>query len=233
MSNKYRYDHQTRKNRKRHVFIVTCLSFLVVAIFAIVILTLINKTTKKIQSVSGPNETVGSIAENPLSNTTVITEPYYTFNLPELWKQTKSVSDSTENSITWQSFVKGATARYLTIYSDPIPATYPVNLELPVEAHGDKLSFGTLSGNCAGFTNTTGPKSLVPVLAKWANVNFWCNVPLFADDQVGTGTVGAINSVTLTGSTTGTHHFFFLYIDRDNSPDYSTFYSILDSFQAK
>jgi len=232
MSNSYRYDHQSRSHKKRHAFIIFTTSFFVIAFLAITILYLIDKTTKKINSVSGPSVLVGQIAPNPGSQATIVNEPTYTFNLPEFWRQTKVESSTVQNSVTWQSFESGATNRYLTIYTDPIPSTYAVNLELPLEAHGSTLSFGSISANCANFTNTP-TKSAVPVLAKWENVDFYCNSPDFVDNQVGTGTIGSINSIELTGPQTGTHHFFFLYIDRNNTPDYTIFYSILNSFQVK
>lgn len=233
MSNKYRYDHQSHKHTKRHAFVIAATSFVVVASLVITVIYLIGQTTNKIKIVNGPNVLVGQISANPTNQSSLVSEPTYSFDLPEFWRETGSVTSKVQNSITWQSFEKGATNRYLTIYTDPLPTTYPVNLELPLEAHGSSISFGSLSGNCADFTNTTGPKSLVPVLAKWENVDFYCNVPNHVDNQVGTGTVGAINSVTVDGPLTGPHNFFFLYIDRNNTPDYSIFYSILDSFQAK
>jgi hypothetical protein len=233
MSNRYRYDHQSHKHKKRHAFIIATISLLVVALLAITILFLINQTTKKIKIVSGQTELVGSIASNPASSEVVVNEPNYTFNIPSTWKEIKNVSNDMQNSITWQSFEKNATNRYFTVYTDPIPTTYAVNVELPVEAHGATLSFGSLSDNCANFTNSGGKKPLVPVLAKWQDVNFLCNSPNFVDNQIGTGTVGAINSITLQGPLSGTRHYFFLYIDRNSAPDYSILYSMLNSFQAK
>jgi hypothetical protein len=235
MSDKYRYDHRSHKNKKRHLFLVILISSVVVIALAITVLILIDQTTKKIKTVNGPNELVGQITANPTNQVKTVQEPTYSFSLPQFWRQTAVVSDKVQNSITWQSFEKDATNRYLTIYTDPLPLTFPVNRELPLEAHGATLSFGSLSGNCADFTNTntTATRPLIPILAKWENVTFWCNAPSSVDNQVGTGTVGAINSVTLTGELTGTSHFFFLYIDRNNTPDYSIFYQILNSFQAK
>ena len=233
MSSKYRYDHRSQKHKKRHVFIVLVVSALVVAVFTIVILVLINQTTKKIKTVSGPTEQVGVVTGNPSTSTKTVDELNYSFQLPVGWHQIKNVSLSTVNYITWESFVPHATNRYFSIYSDPIPPTFAVNKELPVEAHGSTLSFGSLSDNCANFTNTGGPKSNVPIVAKWQDVTFYCNSPNFADNQIGTGTTGAINSVQLVGQMTGTKHYFFLYIDRNSSPDYSILYSMLDSFQAK
>ncbi len=233
MSNKYRYDHRSSKHKKRHAFIVLIISLLVIAILAITILYLINQNTKKIKNVSGPNVLVGQVTDNSSGSTSVINEPFYSFKLPITWHQTKTVSNAIQNSVTWQSFAKDATNRFLTIYLNPIPATYPVNRELPIEAHGSTLSFGSISDNCADFSNAGTTKPLTPVLAKWQNVNFYCNSPNFVDNQVGTGTNGAINSVTLTGNSGGTHSYFFLYIDRNSSPDYSILYTILNSFQAK
>lgn len=233
MSNKYRYDHRSQKHKKRHVFIVTLTTIFVAAVLAIALIYLIDQTTKKINSISGPSVQVGQITDNPSSSNKLVNEPYYTFELPSDWRQIQSVSNNMQNSITWESFEANASNRYLTIYTDPIPKTYAVNRELPLEAHGSSLSFGSLSDNCANFTNSGSPTPLVPVLAKWQNVDFYCNSPNFADNQVGTGSVGSINSVTLMGPTSGIRHYFFLYIDRNSTPDYSIFYSILDSFQAK
>jgi len=233
MSNKYRYDHRSHKHRKRHIFIVTIISLVVTSLLAITVLMLINQTTKKIKIITGPTEQVGVVTANPSSSTTTVNEQYYTFSLPIQWKKIKVVANQLENSITWESFMPNATNRYLTIYSDPIPTNYPVNKELPLQAHGTNLSFGALSDNCANFTSTGGTRPIVPVLAKWQDVNFYCNSPNYVDNQVGTGTVGAINSVEITGPFSGVKHYFFLYIDRNTSPDYSIFYSILNSFQAK
>jgi hypothetical protein len=233
MSNKYRFDHRSQRHRKRHVFIVTLTSLFVTAVLAIALIYLIDQTTQKINSVSGPTVLVGQITNNPSTSYKVVNEPNYSFELPTDWRQIQSVSNSAQNSITWESFEKDATNRYFTIYTDPIPSTYAVNLELPLEAHGATISFGSLSGNCANFTNSGSPTPLVPVLAKWQNVNFYCNSPNFADNQVGTGSVGSINSVAVTGPVSGTRHYFFLYIDRNTNPDYSILYAMLDSFQAK
>lgn len=232
MSNKYRYNQRSLRHKKRHAIIVTTTSLLTVTILAIALLYLINQTTKKINSVSGPSVLIGQISSNPNSYQQ-INEPDYSFNIPTGWRQIKTVSNNLQNSITWESFIKYATNRYFTIYSDPIPTSYSVNRELPLESHGATVSFGSLSDNCANFTNTGGTKSLVPVLAKWQEVEFYCNSPNFADNQVGTGSVGSINSVSVVGPMTGSHHYFFLYIDRNSSPDYSILYAMLNSFQAK
>jgi len=233
MSNKYRHDHRSSRNRKRGVAIIAIISVCIVGFVAILIVILINQTTKKISIVNGPAESVSQTLDPITDGVQHINEASYSFALPAGWHQTKVVISSAENSITWQSFVKDATNRYLTIYTSPIPPTYAVNRELPVFAHGDTLSFGSLSDNCADFTNSGSSRPLVPVLAKWQDVNFYCNSPNFVDNVVGTGSQTAINSVTLSGPTSGAQQYFFLYIDRNISPDYTIFYSILNSFRAK
>src|ERR1035438_8918671 len=111
MSNNYRYDHRSHKNKKRHAFIITSISLLIVAGVVIAIVLLINQTTKKIKSVSGQTEVIGTVTGNPASSEVVVNEPYYTFNLPNTWKEIKSVSDNTQNSITWESFEKNSEGR--------------------------------------------------------------------------------------------------------------------------
>jgi hypothetical protein len=58
-------------------------------------------------------------------------------------------------------------------------------------------------------------------------------LPQYIDNRIGTGSVGSgVNGVTLTGPTSGTHNYFFLYIDRNIEPDDSILYGIIQSFRA-
>lgn len=233
MSNKYRYDRRARKHKKRQFLIVFLISALIVAVLVFSITLLIKKTTKNSAVISGPTVSSKTVVNSSSKLIQEINEPSYKFELPTMWQQIKQVTSPSEHSITWQSFVKNATNRYLTIYTSPIPTTFPVNRELPIESRGSTIGIGTLSDNCANFTNGGTPRTVVPVLAKWENVNFYCNIPNFVDNQIGTGTTGAINSITLIGPQDGSQNYFFLYIDRNIAPDYSIFYSILSSFQTK
>lgn len=233
MSNKYRYNRPARKHKKRHLLLILLISILVIAILVGAVYFLIKDSNKNNKSVSGPAVGSKTIVSSSSNLSQEINEPTYKFELPTGWKQIKQVSSPTEHSITWQSFIKDATNRYLTIYTSPIPTTYPVNRELPLESRGSTVSIGTLSDNCANFTNAGTPRTVVPVLAKWDNVSFYCNIPNFVDNQVGTGTIGAINSINLTGPVNGSQNYFFVYADRNVAPDYSIFYAILSSFQTK
>jgi hypothetical protein len=167
----------------------------------------------------------------------MISEPTFTMQLPGDWKQTDSQDTSTVHSISWQATAKDADNRYLTIYIDTIPTTYAVNKELPVAAHGSQLTYGALSDNCSDFTpggttNAAIAETLKPVASVWQGVSFICNLPQFIDNQIGTGSSSGVNSVTLTGPKTGTHSYFFLYIDRNVNPDYTIIENALQSFRA-
>lgn len=234
MSNKYSYDHRRPKHRKRHLLFVAVISLFVIAILAIAILYLINKTTVKLKDASGPNQIVGTSQDSSTLQTSQVNEPDYVFNLPVGWRQTGSVNSPTQHSISWQAFLPNQTARYLTIYEDSAVSTIAINRLLPVNPHGANLSYGGLSDNCSTFTDTAGKTSLVPVLGKWQGVTFMCDVPNYVDNKVGTGSVGSpINSVTLTGPLVRSHNFFFLYTDRNSTPDYTIFFTVLNSFTLK
>jgi hypothetical protein len=234
MKAKYSLNYRRSKAKRRHFFLILLISFAIIALLIAGLFAISRWLKNSTKPQSGPTITVGSVtSSDSTSSYTTVNEPYYTFQLPNDWKEISSVSNINLNSITWQSFQPDEQGRYLTIYTDPIPATYAVNLELPVISFGSTLKYGNLSENCINFTNTGTPRSVVPVLAKWDNVNFYCNVPNYVDDQVGTGTTNSINSVSLTGKDSGTHNYFFLYIDRTADPEYNIFFTILDSFKAK
>ncbi len=231
---KYRYDRRAPRHRKRKIFKGLFISILITVILVATIVFVISKTEKKPKIITGPTQKTVLKASNSNLVTQTINEPNYTFQLPLDWQQTKSVINNTQ-IYTWHS---GTTdpkkiGRELTIYSDPIPATYPVTYELPLTSNGSTISYGNISDNCKNFTSAGSTKSLVPVLARWSGVDFYCNIPGFVDVQIGTGTIGSINSVTLTGPQSGAKHYFFLYKDRNISTDYAIFYAILTSFKAK
>jgi hypothetical protein len=230
MRRRYRYDRLSPKGKRWQFTIITIVSLLIVVGLLLAANKLLKKDTSTI--INGPSVTVGKVLPAVTDANTLINEPLYQFNLPAAWKQSSVVSTDVEQSITWQSYAKND-AKSLTIYTDPIPATFPVNKELPVQSHGNGLTYGTLSDNCANFTTASTPKATLPVIAKWQGVTFYCNLPDFVDNQVGTGTEASINSVSLSGPKTGEKNYFFLYIDRNNDPDYSILYTALSTFKVK
>jgi hypothetical protein len=176
-----------------------------------------------------------------VTTTPVITikEPTYTMQLPSDWVQVASEDIPTNHSVTWQATEKYYDDRILQIYVDTIPTTLPVNAELPIVADGNRFTVGQLSQNCSNFTptgtqNTVQAETLPPKESEWDSVNFMCDIPRFTDNQIGTGAVGAaINTAVITGPTTGTHSYFFLFSDRNINPDETILYNMLASFRAR
>ena len=188
----------------------------------------------RIANKSVPGTAVSIPQNNGSSARTAFEESLYSFQLPSDWK----IIATKPNSITWQATIKGADNRMLTIYTDVIPTTYPVNRELPLNVSGNQITYDDLSDNCANFTpggtlDTGQAVKLKPAPSVWHGVNFICNLPQVVDNQIGTGSTAGVNTVTITGPTKGTHNYFFLYIDRNVQPDYTILYSALQSFRAK
>jgi hypothetical protein len=230
---RYRYGHGPSRHIGRRLLLVFVVSLVVIAVVG----GLFVWSTRRPRTTASGN---ASLVAQPASNTAfqMIHEPDYSFQLPSDWKETGSQDTTLVHSVSWQATLKGADNRYLTIYTDPVPTTLPLNRELPVTAHGASLSYGEISTNCEGFTadgtrDAAQADQLRPAPSVWLGVHFICNLPQFIDNQVGTGTVGSgVNSVTLTGPTSGTHNYFFLYIDRNIEPDYTILYGIIQSFRA-
>jgi hypothetical protein len=229
---RYSYDHRSKRHRLRQILLITVISaFVIVVVGGIFVLS----TERQRAIVKGGVRYVPQ-AESTTTYQT-ITEPYYTFRLPSDWKQIGSQDTADQHSVSWQATLKGADNRLLTIYTDPIPTSYPVNRELPVTPHGATLTLGQLSNNCESFTiggttNVAQAEQLKPAPSVWQGISFICNLPQFIDNQIGTGSSGSTNSVTLTGPKNGTHNYFFLYIDRNIEPNYTILYGIIQSFDA-
>jgi hypothetical protein len=230
MSNKYIYDKTPIKHRikrLRRLFAVPIAIALVLIIIAII---LIYKTSHRHQNITGPLK----ITKVQTSSTRNVQEPYFSFELPSSWIQTASTNNATTHSITWMDRVKMNDSRWLTVYIDQIPSDIPVNRILPIAANvnGDGIAYGSMSDNCFNFIQVTNYEQYVTT--SWQNVNFICDVPHRAENNIGTGTVGQpIDQTIITGQTMGTHKYFFLYTDDDSDPNYSILYQALSSFQAK
>lgn len=229
MSDKYRYDHRSPKHQKKHFYNIAILSLVVIGVIVITILYLISKNNKTNSTVTGPGKTAGQVSSTESVKTSTVVEPDFTVSIPTNWHQTGQVNTATQNSVSWQSTQPLQNARYLTIYIDKIPTTMAINRLLPISAVGPSLNYGTLSDNCSNFSSGNFNQA---VPAKWQGINFLCNLPDKVDNQIGTGSVNGINTVSVTGPKEGTHQYFFLYTDRTGEPDYSIFYAVINSFRA-
>lgn len=229
MSGKYIYDHRSPRHKKKHLINIFVFSAIfVLIIFGSIYYKLISNT-KKAAPISGPSQTVGTVLPTTQSQTITYTEKDYTVDIPSTWKLVPPTSSTVPGSITWHSQGIHTDNRWITIYTDNIPTNIAFNRLLPLTTNGTGLIYGLISDDCANFSNG----SLTQVApAKWQGINFLCNLPNRYDDQVGTGSIGQVNSVTLTGPLNGKHNYFFLYTDRSAEPQYTYLYSIISGFTA-
>jgi hypothetical protein len=164
-------------------------------------------------------------------------ETVFTIQLPNDWKLINH-SISPYDIYTWQDTTKYQDNRNLNLYVDTIPTTLAVSRLQPVTAEGDLLQLGELSDTCINFTGSPvssaqAAQSLPNQVAKWQGINFICDLSDYNNNSIGTSSQQGVNTVTLTGPTTGRHSFFFLYTDHNISPNYTIFSDALLSFRVK
>jgi hypothetical protein len=231
----YRYGHKSGKRRPRKALLILASSVLLVGlVVGAIALDLRSHVSPEIQ---GESRVISQVLSDN-SQVKTIDEPFFRLELPADWKETGRNQNNLYDSISWQAGIKGQDNRFLTVYVDRIPLDYPLNRLLPVRSQGNEISFSDLSDKCetftaGGTTNANQAASLPPTLSKWREVDFMCNLPRFTDNEVGTGTPGSKNAVTVTGPVQGTHKYFFVYTDRSFQPDYSILFDALRSFRAK
>jgi hypothetical protein len=170
------------------------------------------------------------------SQNTDINEADFSLSLPGKWVLTQKNWDARYRAWQWQlQDAKLAAGRWVRLYEDTIPADYAYNYLLPLEANGDSLIIGQISGNCADFTTTaqTHNNGTIAAVAKWQQISFYCDYGNQVFQVVGTSSKEGINSVSLTGSSGHTHKFFFLYQDNNVTPDLNTLAGILATFRVK
>ena len=101
-----------------------------------------------------------------------------------------------------------------------------------VSAKDAGMDHENVSDNCATFTPATNAATGVST-GKWQGTNFLCDEGNYERDVVGTASAQGINTLTLTGSTTGSHKVFLVYTNNNINPDFSVLYGILESFKLK
>lgn len=234
MDVRYKYGHRPGRRRRTRVLIVLAVSLLILGSIGSIVVYDLRKSENK--PVEGQGRTVVQVSDDA-SNKMTVEEPTFSMELPGDWKETGRRKDAAEQSISWQATKKGEDNRYLKLYIDTIPANRSINRLLPVTAHGNGLSAGNISENCATFTKggtlDAGKAEKLPETpAKWEKVDFICNLPRVTDNEVGTGSTEGINTVTVKG-TKGEHKYFFVYTDRNIQANYTILYNAVSSFTAK
>jgi hypothetical protein len=165
----------------------------------------------------------------------IVDEAYFSLELPGDWKEVDRVDTSEERSITWQSQRENRTERFFKIYIDTIPEKRAVNRLLPVRAEGNSLQHGELSYNCLTLTDEgeMNRENVVPVLTSWQDVSFWCNLPEVLSNEIGIGSLEAMNRVRVAGRSQGEHEYFMVYSDATTSPSSSILLNAVRTFRAK
>lgn len=174
--------------------------------------------------VEGESRVVGQVMGS--ADAYFVNEPLFDFELPVDWREIDRSDTARERSITWQATKLNEDNRYLKLYINTIPDDPIVRL-LPVRVNGSQLQRGQLSASCSTFSDDAS--------AKWEDVEFRCDTARRVDTNiVGTGEAGQpINTFEITGPEGGTNRYFFVYTDRNISPNFEIFYSAINSFQAK
>lgn len=235
MSNTYRYDHRSAKQRRRRI--ISLLAGLLLLVGLIVGLVVWDLRRSPAKPVNGDTNTVLQSVDQGVQHIT-IDEPFYSFDLPGDWKEISRKDIPTEHSVTWKASRQNQDNRFMTLYIDTIPTTKSLNQIVPVSAQDNTLMVGDLSGNCATFTiggtlNATEAQKLKETPAKWQKVDFICDLPRVIDNEIGTGSTEGINTVSLVGPTKGKHKYFFLYTDHNIQPNPTIFTDVLHTFKAK
>lgn len=162
-------------------------------------------------------------------------EPNFTIELPSSWSVINRPKGQ-YTSYAWQSSNRVTDGQIIEIYEDTIPVNYAVNKVLVVTSNGDRVSHdGSVSDNCLSFTkNDKTVVYQVGTAARWKGVSFWCDQNNTQRDVVGTSSSDGVNVVILRNESSGnTHKYFFTYTNHAISPDYSPFYSAIESFRLK
>ncbi len=234
MEVKYKYGHRPGRRRRTRVAIVLIVTFAIVGAIGSLIYMDIKRSNKDTY-VEGQKRTVVQSVD-AVQSSLRIDEPTFTMQLPGDWKLLSRVSNSTENSLTWQATKKNEDNRKLTLYVDVIPTTLPVNKLMPVTAVGDTLQPGDISDNCITYTQksagATGQGDNWN-LAKFKQIDFHCDFSLVILNKTGTGSPDGINTVNVTGPNKGKHKYFFVFNDQNIQPNITIFTDAIKSFRAK
>lgn len=154
------------------------------------------------------------------------------FELPEGWTEASTLGRVAPlPAYSYRS--PSADAQMIDIYIGDLPSTMAVNNVLRVEPQGFGMSYERVSDNCATFTQPNADSARTgATLAKWQDVNFYCDTASVSRQVVGVQSTEGINKITVQGETKK-YPVFITYTDNNINPDYSVFYDILSSFHFK
>lgn len=230
----YHFRKKRHRRRNRYLQIIGITLFLLLVIGLFFIYDILRNQSNEIEgstSVVTQSTQIGAFQK--------VDEPTYTIELPDDWKETDRFDRKYQKGVTWQSTREKEADRWLTIYVDKLPTNRPLNRIVPLAATGGGyFNIGNLSDECASFTqggSYDAAKAIKskPTLGQWEEVDFLCNLPRPFENEVGTASKQAVNSVSVKGPKQGKHDYFFLYTDHNNQANYQIFLEALKTFQAK
>lgn len=222
---RYRLGQPLRIHRK-HVWLIGLAILALIGIAAVVFLV-VKSQFRTTTSISQSPPVVTKIVDEQ-SPTRQFTKGIFTISLPQDWRFVEHTGGQ-YNIYTWHNTASNPGSRMLQVYVDTIPHKLGVNRVLPVQAAGNKVVPTTVSDNCADFTDQKVPGP-ADAPAKWQGISFLCDLANYVRDVAGTSSAQGINTVTLTGRTTGRHSFFFAYTDNSAEPDLTIFTAVLQTF---
>ncbi len=226
------YSHDSRRSRLKKGLLVMSLLVGLTGVLGVVAFIYYDLRTNQSEQVEGQERVVSQVLGS--SDTFFVNEDKFEFELPGDWREIDRVDRAREQSITYQATLRGEDNRYLKVYINTIPDDPVVRL-LPVTVRGSELERGRLSAHCSTFTGVQAEGGNRTALAKWEDVEFLCDVGRTVNQNIiGTGQVGQpVNTVEITGETSGTNRYFFKYTDQNIRPNFEIFYSAINSFRAK
>ena len=223
--------HLGRPSRHRRRWLVVAAGMLL----ALIVAGSVYVTQHTLRSNTSLTHSPGIVSVVTVSKTATqtVATPEFSLTIPQNWKAVMPTS-SRYHVYSWRGTTTEDSVRSLDVYVDTIPVNLYLNHMLPLKAVDNRVTMlDGVSDNCANFSTspTEAPKP-DHVKAKWAGVDFWCDLANYARDVVGTSSAEGINTVSVKGPS-GTHSYFFVYTDNASSPDYSIFTSAVQSFAAR
>lgn len=225
----YRVDRRIRRHKRarRNTLVVVALLCAAAGVYGLMNLRI--APTQDVQNTEGVVTRYDAASAEKVR----IDKPLFTLELPAGWKE-RAPEPSVLPYSTFAFQSSGAPAQLLALYIDAPPTNMAINHAVIVTPQGAGLAHDTVSGNCTTFTDTSRLDRQTGIApARWQNVDFLCDMGNFNRGVVGTESTEGVNTVTVTGPTTGTHKVFIRYTDSSVSPDYSTLYSIIASLNFK
>lgn len=135
----------------------------------------------------------------------------------------------------YQNMAKDYENRWIRIYIDVFPADFAIDRLLPVSVSDNAIIPGSVSNDCKTFEGAPfSPRGsnigADTWEANWQNVSFICNIATSLN-YIGATSKEEGYGITLLSQNGQSHEYFFLYIDHNAHPEYTTFTDALKSFE--